>query len=1547
MSEEYTKLPFIGKKRARKLEEAGIGIEEIAKMDEDELKKHIPRISRGKLKIIIATARQYAGRMYDIMDALGLDKEQAKKLAYNEYDVQKIARAKKEEIAKILGVSEKEAFDIIFRAALKTGVRKAEVRVKKEQINHNVILSKEGFVNGFGAPKIKEEEKKSFRLIPFIIVILLVVSAAAAVFYMQAPSLRIDGNFGEWQSVGGYPLGDSIYKYRYDSGALYFYIHERGMFSEEESFYVFIDDGRNDGYYVDGIKASYVVEFYGWNGTLKGATLWKHVSGQYLWNFTKSSGLIYSAGDNGVEFMINGIPSDSRVEVMMKSGDILRSPPVYVSSPTAQVVVSTLKDVVNDGDAALEINITSPVKFHLKSLVVYCEGADVDNATVMGSGFSLSTSGQGGIVRFDVDRDIKSEKLLFSANYSGATGSVLSFTVEMSSRDVAFSYLYETSKVYLRAAPSSVIIDGAFGDWKNRTGDILMDASDANIDLVNYSHTPTMDKVYFEVRGEFMGGDDVPIVRKWAPKDSDRDGVPDKYDPYPHDFNNDGTPDKDSNGDVDGDGYIDYPAGNDTWLNTTIPSDFPKPYAGRHVSVYIGPAPPVRPKNGNDTAEIYIGYSNSGAHFDWVPFPVNYKITISGRDGIYNAHMYKYSSGNWLDMGEINSIASGYHAVELSTGLKLQNARMWITVFNWENQYDMPSISKNSRSYSTSNVFYFHADPNGNPNYMDWNLGSSDNSVTLQLALGSQKVYTLWRYENEMTERYNVTSATVSFYLNDASIQGTDYLNISLVSINTSANNAELVAYSNISGTDLSNSVGTKYTTSLNVVGDYIGKGLIMGVYFTFSGDLIGAYYNDYIDISYNNSSPKDSNITITTNSTMLVKNVWTVNDTTRVLQSHFKKGETVGVYANVTDPLGATHIADSTTLDITDALGNTIISGSKMTWDSDGFGWVHFYFSFQLVSNISHPYVFVGKYSILVQASDMEGFAANGNGSFWINSGLKRAASKYLFVPVGESHIWFRHRIVNIGDGDDVYNFRFSAADPPKFDVSIYFDSNDNRLIDSSDVLYAVYNASQGAWTYKKNDTDGNGEPDITVIQGEGPRILIAMNVTLTTTNPSTYSNLTVISFTGNSSYTVNDVAKVREVKIKTLYLYGGGDTYPTINDSLYPLEPNGTADLTIQNTQMWEYWNMTTPFLNDFVLAGDIAVKLYIDNDIRPPTDVTINVTLTLSDGTYVGSATYLVPGRTYQWNTIIIHPVISLIPAGDTISMKWYADNTLTLHFNSTTYPSRIEFNTTSYIYVENVQLYNLTASGPVLQSNYSAGDTMNITAVVREPFGSFDVRNVTANITSPNGTLYSVNLKLTEVHPLIGTLIYNGTFNIPSDALVGTYYVNVTAIEGNGVQNSSYTTFQINCNISISPHTNSSTGTVVWYNHTIWNNGSGYDIINVLVESNQNVNITLYMYQSGSWVVIAYSNTGTGWNSITSGYDRDNDGNPDFLVPNGGSVRIAVKVTTNTNVKTYVNISSAFSTCADNSVDSTTVPEFHYVAIVMAAPLFMVFLRRRRK
>ncbi len=1559
MSLEYEKLPYIGKKRAKKLKEAGIGIEEIAKMDEDELKKHIPRISKGKLKVIIATAREITGKAYDIADSTGIDREKALVLALNDYDVESISKAKKEEIAKLLDISQEDAFNIIFNAALKTGVKKPQIKIKKEEIDDGGIVSKEGFINGFGLKSFKPEKIVKFRVVPFIIIVLLIISGISATLFLVSPGIRIDGNFSEWNGIPGYELEGLHYKYIYQGGALYFYLHKQYLFSEPDRIYVMVDDGENEGYYVSGIKATYVAEFYGWNDTLKGAVLWKHSSSEDMWNFTKTGEMQYSYGKNSIEFMINGIRKNAKVLVIEKANTTLKSAPLFVDKPTVQVEITTAGDIAKNNTPLMNIYINSPVKFVLSKVEFEYAGASITSATLVTEHGNYSGSCGNGTVIFTVDKKIFEEHMTLYAKFSGNESSLVTMDAAVYAKSLPVSYIREEKNMYLFKAPDRVRIDGAFGDWKNRESDVIMDVHDANIDLVNYSSTPDFTDVFMQVRGEFMGGDDVPIVREWVPKDSDRDTVPDKYDLYPHDFNNDGIPDNKSyvvvNGeklpDVDGDGIPDYPYGNDMWLNTTIPDDFPKPYAGRHVSVYIGPPPPVRPKNGNDTAEIYFEDLNMGesVRLPWVPFPVNYKITITGRDGIYNAHLFKFSHGSWKNLGTVSDIASGYHAVELSTGLNITRGKMWITVFNWKHEYDMPSITKTGERSSTSMyTMHLHANINEEPGNMNWTVGSS--AETIQLIANSLPLlntysyaYASWDYEQPLCENLTVNLPVVLLQVNDIkNDSGTDYLNISL--IGKSGNTRLLVGFWNNSLQSGKLKANSPNLIPLQVVHSTIPKGYTMALNITFMSNF-NAAEEDYIKITYNGSSitSDDSYLSFTANG-MSITDLYTENNGTRV--SNFTKGDTVSIFANITDPLGFKHInSDAVNLSVQDALGHVILSNSKMSVYTNTSCYGVFYFSFVLdgivIDNSSTLYAFVGKYNISVEAQNNEATPehVSMNASFWVNSNVRHAVSKWLFVPSGKYHAWFRHRIDNTGDGDDVYNFQINSNDAPPFEVSIYRDVDNNKIIDSKDVLYAIYNSSRGGWVYIRNDTDKNNEPDITVMQGDKVRFIMQVNLSLSETEPDSYVNITIASFTGNSSFTVHDEAILRASDNKTLYLGVGSS-----ENTLYPeLGSSEGEESRVTSAQ----WVQESSFINDFTLTGNITVTMYIYTRFA----TTGNVSLYMDDGTYIGGANITLVQRETEAYTVSFVPEISLIPKGHGVYLVFTADNDCDIYFNTSSYPSKINFTTTSYIYAQNVILYNVTSDGSyVEQSNYSAGDEIHVSTKIIEPFGSYDIKSVSAEILAPDGSSSNLTLGLEEDDTSLGYYIYGADYSLPADSYAGTYWVKVTAEEGNGVINYTYTSFSIACNISISPHNNGTTGTTVWYYHDIWNNGSGTDIITVEVSSTAPSNITLYVYDSSNsqWDLVAYSNTGTGWSWVNSSYDINDDGNPDFVVGEHSSVRIKVRVISSADVNTTLSVDDSVlgNSCSDSAVDYTKVPELSVYILPLVIPALMILLRKKK-
>src|SRR2546425_144824 len=218
----------------------------------------------------------------------------------------------------------------------------------------------------------------------------------------------------------------------------------------------------------------------------------------------------------------------------------------------------------------------------------------------------------------------------------------------------------ETGLVYLGAAPTNLRVDGAFGDWRGRPygQDVLGDVTnrtgapeyDANVDLVATAvDLGTNFTGYVRVDGRLLGGQDIPTTRSRTypvAVDTDLDTVPDSVENLlgpnlTRDFNNDNITDDRTNGDVDGDGIPDYPAGPDCWLNTTIPSWYPPPYAGRSVTRYICPIG-LPPEEGVDVVYAYIDADNSSATGLWSDvqgriYGFDYTIAVIGRNGAVNS----------------------------------------------------------------------------------------------------------------------------------------------------------------------------------------------------------------------------------------------------------------------------------------------------------------------------------------------------------------------------------------------------------------------------------------------------------------------------------------------------------------------------------------------------------------------------------------------------------------------------------------------------------------------------------------------------------------------------------------------------------------------------------------------------------------------------------------------------------------------------------------------------------------------------------------------
>ncbi len=1099
MEEEYSHLPYIGKKRAKRLRDAGITLENIAEMTEIELKNYLKRISNAKLKEIISVAKEIVAQARELSDNIGIDYPTAKSLVLKGFSLQKLAETPTEEIANVLGIDAETAFKLKFKANASLHNEPASVELNRELMNHTVIISRNGFVNGFTPYRKYTTVKRRLPVLAFVIAFMIVLTVFGGI-YLLKPKIAIDGVFSDWNTVKGYTDVNGLsYKFFNQNGAFYFYVSFPGLFTTNSSVYILIDTG-DGGYYANGIYANYVIEVYGWNSTVKGGNLWECTDTGNLWNFTRISGLRFAGVHGAVEGAVDmPLPKFTRLFVVIKEGDKrVVSPVVYPFIENPVVLIKSTSDILKNDTVFYELSVISPRKIDLTGLRISMDNCTVKSLYAVVDNKKYSGHNENGVYYVSLSLTVNGKlQISLEGEFDGSPGNAVFPKIQVVSEYSKITYYNETSGMYLFSPPSNVKIDGAFADWKYRKTDIAGDVDDENIDLVDYSYTSDLSKIYFSVIGEFMGGDDVPLERVWHPRDPDRDSVPDSVDPYPHDFNNDGIPDSksfvrvgnDELPDVDGDGIPDYPYGSDVWLNTTIPDNFPKPYAGRKVSVYIGPAHPPKPRNGNDTAEIYIGNGDSeGAYVEWVPFHyVDYKVVITGRDGKYRASLYAWD-GKWVFKKIISDIQAGYHAVELDTGVPLTRGNVWITVFNWHGDEDYPSYSARTRATVSENVFYLHgAYQNTAFNNMNWTIGTNAISDTLY-----KNDVREWFYENPLYMNYTISAATVYLNLTTVFTSGTNQINASLYAARISGGaviQESLLMWNNVSVTGNVSSSATIINLT-KIVNTTVLAGFFIELKIEYYAT--GSFRTVIIDY---NSTQYDSRLVISTNTTIKIKNVWTENSTAQT--TIFSSGDEVFAYANVTDPLGYKHIKSAFLNILTPNTTYLYPSQQQMYICNYSDGYIIFNFTLNLPANAS-----VGYYYICISAYDVEN-NSDYNDSHYFLLMWNVTIQPHTNSSVGNV-IYYYHLIRNNGTGYDIFNINITST--ASVNVTLYCEING--------IWYLMAYSDTGtgwSWVNASFDRDGDGLPDTGYIAPGGSfTIILKVNTTVNeTTNITVYDSL------------------------------------------------------------------------------------------------------------------------------------------------------------------------------------------------------------------------------------------------------------------------------------------------------------------------------------------------------------------------------------------------------------------------------------------------------
>src|SRR5213080_2415993 len=553
--------------------------------------------------------------------------------------------------------------------------------------------------------------------------------------------IRIDGQFGDWASQPteamrpGATLNPNIDVVRFgmvnNLGPYAFYVQVAGSAlagggpspgtMDTVRIFVDIDASSATGYRIDGLGADRLIEISGHGGTVLSSTLWEFDSNrdQRDWNgWIKETATQAAASGSQIEAEAEWLSSPATTVPVIATvhtdswdgqtdtGDF----PVSPTAGTLSVIADPeVPDVLSgNGVPLLQLTLTSHGQaVALDSLHIKLAGSAAPSAALS---LRLMDGGTLVAIATPTSRDVTfsfpvrtiavgaTTYLYIVGDFSGTSGDT--FGVRLPSTHpfglgAGVVSLRENPGArmlgYLGSVPSTTRVDGAFDEWNALSSDTTNDVgprSNPDIDLGRYGaqRNGTSTFLYADVTGRLFHGTPVPEhpqpvpAQSQGPADTDRDGVPDAVDPFPFDFNNDGIPDAQTNGDYDGDSITDYgfPGGTDYWLNTTIPSTFPAPYAGRSVSLYIGPdnRPPVL---GDDVIRIFLdidnstfsGYSIGGIGADRL-------VEIRGKDSTVTQSALLAFSGSfpgqwaWTPVAPV-TVALGYHAVELSVPLNASN----------------------------------------------------------------------------------------------------------------------------------------------------------------------------------------------------------------------------------------------------------------------------------------------------------------------------------------------------------------------------------------------------------------------------------------------------------------------------------------------------------------------------------------------------------------------------------------------------------------------------------------------------------------------------------------------------------------------------------------------------------------------------------------------------------------------------------------------------------------------------------------------------------
>jgi len=200
----------------------------------------------------------------------------------------------------------------------------------------------------------------------------------------------------------------------------------------------------------------------------------------------------------------------------------------------------------------------------------------------------------------------------------------------------------------------------------------------------------------------------------------------------------------------------------------------------------------------------------------------------------------------------------------------------------------------------------------------------------------------------------------------------------------------------------------------------------------------------------------------------------------------------------------------------------------------------------------------------------------------------------------------------------------------------------------------------------------------------------------------------------------------------------------------------------------------------------GGQVTITNYISN-LSGSMPATANVTARLYHGATLffedTTAAYNGSAGTLVWSEALSGPVS--IPAGEAVSFEIVNNQvgvSFQVDFDSATRPSKVSLPTTTVIEVASLGVFDAPYPGGNLVSSPTAGSTLYIRTLVRDPFGSYDITDVDLVIDGPGtGADASATLDAGYIVDDDGCArVYEAVWS--TGPVVGSFAVTVQANEG---------------------------------------------------------------------------------------------------------------------------------------------------------------------